>query len=86
VRGIETVVQQCIENINFNTAHKLPVEGAGVLITTPKGWKAPPRFPRGEILNVKPDGTRVRRMPAWKLLAWLIANGFAPNVEMKTIK
>jgi hypothetical protein len=70
------VARQCVENINFHTKNGMPADDAGVLITTPKGWKAPPRFPRGEIFQVKEDGTRVRRLPAMRLLAWFAGNGF----------
>jgi hypothetical protein len=53
----------------------MPLEEAHVLVTTPKGWKAPPKWPRGVIVQVKEDGTRIRYFPALKLLAWLGANG-----------
>lgn len=79
------VARQCVENINFYTLSGMPAEDAGVMITTPPGWKAPPRFPRGEILQVKEDGTRVRRLPAMKLLAWFAGNGFV-NVKFEEKK
>lgn len=64
----------CVQNINFATEHKLPFEDTRITIVTPKGWKAPPRFPRGEILQAKEDGSRVRSLPAANVLAWLSAN------------
>ena len=70
------VARQCVENINFYTKNSMKAEDAAVMITTPKGWKAPPKFPRGEIVQVKEDGMRVRRLPAMKLLAWFCGNGF----------
>jgi hypothetical protein len=77
---------QCVENINFCTTNKMPAEDAGVLITTPKGWKAPPRFPRGEILRWLEDGGRVRRIPAMRLLAWLVGNNLTTiKIEMKNV-
>lgn len=61
----------------------LPMKQASIPITTPKGWKAPPKFPRGEIVQVKEDGTRIRYVSAMNVLAWLAGNGLV-NVEMKT--
>jgi hypothetical protein len=65
---------QCAESINACTTVGLSMDDAAVLVTTPKGWKAPPRFPRGEIVQWKEDGTRVRYLPAARLLAWLAAH------------
>lgn len=65
---------KCAESINFNTTHGFPMDDASVLITTPQVWKAPPKFPRGEIVQWKEDGTRVRYLPAARLLAWLAAH------------
>jgi hypothetical protein len=79
------LAKQCVENINFYTTNGMPAEEAAILITTPKGWKAPPRFPRGEILQVKEDGTRVRRLPAMNTLAWLAGNGLV-NVKLEELK
>jgi hypothetical protein len=87
VRAADDLAKRCVENINFYTLNKMPAEEAAVLITTPKGWKAPPRFPRGEIMLVKEDGTRVRRMPAMRLLAYLVGNNLTTlNIEMKVAK
>lgn len=74
---------QCAESINFNTKHGFKMEDAVVLLTTPQGWKAPARFPRGEITQWKEDGTRVRYLPAAKLLAWLAAN-FPEQIKIST--
>ena len=52
------------------------------MITTPKGWKAPPRFPRGRIVRWLEDGSRVRTLPAANVLAWLAGNGLV-NVKFE---
>lgn len=44
---------------------------ASVTLVLPKGFKPPARFPRGYLLQVKDDGTRLRSFPAKKLLAWV---------------
>ena len=44
---------------------------ASVTFVLPKGFKPPPRFPRGYLLQVKDDGTRLRSFPARKLLSWI---------------
>lgn len=74
------LARQCVENINFYTTNKMPAEDAGILLTTPKGWKAPPWFPRGRLNIVKPDGTRVWHFNAMRILAWLVANGFVKPI------
>jgi hypothetical protein len=68
------LAQLCANSMNAATKLGLPMEEAHVLVTTPKGWKAPPRFPRGKIVNHTKDGERVRYLPAAKLLAWLAGN------------
>lgn len=73
---------QCAKSINFCTEHGFPMDQASIFITTPKGWKAPARFPRGEIVQWKEDGTRVRYLPAVNTLAWLAAN-FPDQVKIK---
>jgi len=47
------------------------LEYAGVTLVFPRGWKAPPKFPRGELLMAREDGTRVRSIPSLKLLKWV---------------
>lgn len=79
------LAKQCAENINFYTANKMPAKEAGILLTTPKGWKPPPRFPRGRLNVVKPDGTRVWHFNALNVLAWLAGN-LLVDIEMKELK
>ena len=73
---IAVIAKQCVESMNFCTLHDLPMEQARITVTTPKGWKAPPKFPRGELLQVKEDGMRIWSMKAANVLAWLIAHNF----------
>lgn len=40
-------------------------------LVTPKGFKPPPKFPRGELLCVNSDGERVRSYSASRVLKWL---------------
>jgi hypothetical protein len=77
------MAQQCADNINSRAAIGLSAEDAAILVVTPKGWKAPPKFPRGEIVQWKEDGSRVRYLPALRTLAWLSAN-FDIKVETKS--
>jgi hypothetical protein len=84
----DDLARRCVENINFHTQRKWPTEDAAILITTPKGWKAPPKFPRSEIVNVNPDtGHKVRRIPAMRLLAYLMGNNLITlKIDMKALK
>lgn len=80
----QALAEQCATSINFCTEIKLPMEQATIGLTTPKGWKAPPKWPRGRLNQVKEDGRRIWSFPAVKVLAWLAGNGLV-NVELKTI-
>lgn len=51
----------------------LPVDKANITLVTPHGFKRPPKFPRGYLLQVKGDGSRVWHFPAVRILAWLKA-------------
>ncbi len=41
------------------------------VLVTPKGFKPPRGFPRGELLCENTDGNRVRRYDSKRILAWL---------------
>lgn len=84
----DDLAKRCVESINYYTLNNLPAEDAAVMITTPKGWKAPPKFPRSEITTVNPNtGDRVRRIPAMRLLAFLIGNNLTTlKIEMKALR
>ncbi|MEH2517366.1 hypothetical protein V1279_002939 [Bradyrhizobium sp. AZCC 1610] len=84
----DNLAKRCVEAINFYTLNKQPAEDAAIMITTPKGWKAPPKFPRSEITTVNPNtGDRVRRIPAMRLLAYLVGNNLTTiKIEMKELK
>lgn len=88
MRAADDLAKRCVENINFCTLNKMPIEDAAILITTPKGWKAPHKFPRSEITTVNPNtGERVRRISAMRLLAYLVGNNLTNlKIEMKTLK
>lgn len=44
---------------------------ASVTLVLPQRFKSSPRFPRGYLLQVKDDGSRLRSFHAKKLLAWI---------------
>lgn len=78
----------CARSVNFHTEAGWDPAQATVMITTPAGWKAPPRFPRGTIVRVTDAGERVRYLPALRLLAWLAGNKLIqvnfPKDDLKT--
>ncbi len=49
-------------------------EKAKVTLVTPQGFKRPPKFPRGFLLQVKPDGARIWHFSASRVLTWLRSN------------
>lgn len=67
------LAKQCADVITERTRLGIGLEDAAILVVTPRGWKAPPKFPRGEIVQWKENGDRVRYFPAIKTLAWCIA-------------
>ena len=42
-----------------------------VTLVLPKGFKRPPRFPRGELLCENTDGELVYRFDGWRIIKWL---------------
>lgn len=83
----DDIAKQCVQNINFHTLNKWPAKDAGILLTTPKGWKAPPRFPRGRLNIVMEDGTRVWHFNALNVLAYLAGNNLISfKIDMKGVK
>jgi len=75
---------QCVNSINGSTVVGSKMEDASILVVTPKGWKAPPKFPRGQIVQWKEDGSRVRYLPAMKVLAWLAAQDLVKIASKET--
>lgn len=69
------LAKQCVDSMNFAHEYGLPQKDASIMVVTPKGWKAPPKFPRGEIVQWKEDGSRIRYFKAMNVLAWLAAHG-----------
>ena len=80
----QELAQQCADNINSSVVLGLDAKNTTILIITPKGWKAPPRFPRGRIVRWKEDGSRVRYLPAMRTLAWLVAH-FDIKVDVRVL-
>lgn len=71
----QQLANQCVAAMNSTTAMKLPMKDARITLTTPKGWKAPPKWPRGDLYQVKDDGRRIWGFSAMNVLAWLAGNG-----------
>lgn len=71
---IEELARLCVERINLAKQFGTKMKDVTILVVLPPGWKCPPRFPRGTLLQVKPDGSRVRYLKAMNVLAWLAAN------------
>lgn len=78
---IASLAEQCVTAMNYATVHDWKMEDARITVTTPKGWKAPPRFPRGELYQAKEDGRRIWSFPAMRVLAWMVANGMVKVKE-----
>lgn len=76
MNGAADIARQAAQAISNHSSWGLDPKKAQVLITTPKGWKPPPRFPKRDIIQVKDDGTRVSYVSAMNVLAWLAAHGF----------
>lgn len=74
------LAEQCVKAINF---WKDDPDQATITIVLPKGWKAPPKFPRRELLCENPGGQRVYSLSAMNVLAWLAANNLV-DVEAKS--
>lgn len=72
----EALALRCVEAINVVTLSGGSATDARVLLVLPKGWKPPPRFPRGKTAQWKDDGSRVAYFSAFNVLAWLTAAGF----------
>lgn len=69
----ESMAMACAAALNDGTGAK-----AGVTFVLPKGWKRPPKFPRGELLSEIERGGRALRVYSFNpmhVLAWLGANG-----------
>lgn len=71
---IEQMIAQCAASIESCARLGIEPDQASILVVTPKGWKAPPKFPRGWIAQWKHDGSRLRYLPAARLLAWAKVN------------
>lgn len=61
----------CTDSINGGKEFGVPEERCVLTLVTPKGWKAPPKFPRGYLLQVKDDGSRLWHFKSARVLQWL---------------
>lgn len=58
--------------------------GTHMTLVLPRGFKRPPKFPRGELLCQNHDGRNVYRFDPIKILAWLAGNGLVKIVARTT--
>jgi len=58
--------------------------GTGMTLVLRRGFKRPPKFPRGVLLCENHDGSRVYRFDPVRVLAWLAANGLVKVVAEQT--
>lgn len=75
--GPTEMEKMCLDSIEGAREFCIPEDKAVLSLVTPKGWKAPPKFPRGYLLQVKEDGSRVSHFPAQRVLAWVRMAGEA---------
>ena len=66
--------RSCNDVIASYKSMDLPHDKANITLVTPKGWKPPPGFPRGYLLQVKESGDRIWHFPATRVLRWLRSN------------
>lgn len=82
--NVQELASQCAASINGARQFKIPMQDAVVSLVTPQGWKKPPKFPRGHLLQVKENGDRVWHFKAMNVLAWMVAKGLmalAPSAD-----
>lgn len=65
---------QCAKAINWYTEHGWPAEQATITVVLPRKWKAPPKFPKRELLCVNSQTEAVYSLSAMNVRAWLVAN------------
>lgn len=73
----EQMKSACTDVIAGYKSMDMPSDKANITLVTPKGWKPPPKFPRGYLLQVKDNGDRLWHFPAVRVLAWLKQAGAA---------
>lgn len=67
----------CTDSLATAREFGWPEDKANITLVTPKGWKAPPKFPRGYLLQVKENGDRLWHFKSKRVLAWLRSAGGA---------
>lgn len=80
----QEMANMCAKTISEATLLGVPIENCTVLLIIPKGFRPPPKFPRGTAVQWNRDGSRLCYFNAVNLLAWLVGNGLAA-VEMRTV-
>lgn len=70
------LAKQCVDSINLWGDN---AEQAIITLVLPRGWKAPPKFPRRKLLD---EHLRIYSLSAMNVLAWLAAKGMV-NVELR---
>ena len=68
------LARTCADRISDSAGSGLSADDAAVCLVVPKGWKPPPRFPRGRTVQVKSNGDSIRYFPAAGTLTWLMAH------------
>lgn len=68
------LAKQCADSISAYTQMGVDTKHAMVTLVLPKGWKAPPKFPRRTLLS-DVGGQKIYSLSAMNVLAWLAANG-----------
>ena len=62
----------CMDAIEQAMKRGEPSSKAQVMLTMPRGWRAPPGFPRGELACITSAGESVRYLPALRVAHWLV--------------
>lgn len=70
----EQMNQVCKDALATSREFGWPESKACVTLVTPPAFKRPPGFPRGYLLQVKDDGSRLWHFNAARLQAWLRKN------------
>jgi hypothetical protein len=74
------LAKQCVDALNLWGDD---TEKAIITLVLPKGWKAPPKFPRRKLLD---EHLRIYSLSAINVLAWLAANGLVDVASKSELK
>lgn len=70
----------------FTEASLAIAQGTRMTLVKPQGTKMPPKFPRGELLCENYDGRHCYSYDPLRVLAWLVAIGFAKAEEKDKVQ